>query len=68
MKEFLNKWKKADKKPVKNVDLWQQLDHEVNRHSHIAWHWVKGHSGHQENELVDRIANEAIDHLLKKRK
>ncbi len=58
-------WKKADKKPVKNADLWQQLDQEAHRH-HITWHWVKGHSGHSENELVDLIANLAIDALMKK--
>lgn len=56
-------WKKSDKKPVKNADLWQALDHEASRH-HVSWHWVKGHSGHPENDLVDRIANEAIDTFL----
>jgi len=56
-------WIKPDKKPVKNADLWQRLDHESSRHQ-ITWHWVKGHSGHPENDLVDKIANEAIDHLL----
>lgn len=55
-------WKKADKKLVKNADLWQALDHEVSRHK-ITWHWVKGHSGHPENERVDSIANQAIDEL-----
>ncbi len=58
-------WKKADKKLVKNADLWQALDQEVSRHHHITWHWVKGHSGHPENELADSIANLAIDELLK---
>lgn len=57
-------WKKSDKKPVKNADLWQALDKETHRHQ-ITWHWVKGHSGHPENELVDQLANEAIDTLLK---
>lgn len=57
-------WKKADKKPIKNADLWQTLDHEVSRHE-VSWHWVKGHSGHPENELVDRTANQAIDEFLK---
>ncbi len=57
-------WKKADKKLVKNADLWQMLDQEASRHQ-VSWHWVKGHSGHPENELVDSIANEAIDDLLK---
>lgn len=60
-----NHWKKADKKPVKNADLWQRLDKEFNHHQ-ITWHWVKGHSGHPENDLVDSIANKAIDTLLGK--
>jgi len=58
-------WKKADKKLVKNADLWQQLDQEASRHR-LKWHWVKGHSGHPENELVDTLANQAIDELLNK--
>lgn len=53
-----NGWKTAAKKPVKNADLWQQLDQEVSRHQ-MNWHWVKGHSGHPENELVDDLAREA---------
>jgi ribonuclease HI len=57
-------WKKADKKLVKNADLWQLLDTEANRHQ-VKWHWVKGHSGHTENDLVDNLANQAIDELLK---
>jgi ribonuclease HI len=56
-------WKKADKKAVKNADLWQALDKEASRHE-IVWHWVKGHSGHVENDLVDRLANEAIEQFL----
>lgn len=59
-----NSWKKKDKKPVKNADLWQILDREMQSH-HISWHWVKGHNGHIENELVDEQANVAIDELLK---
>jgi ribonuclease HI len=59
----LNNWKTSQKKPVKNQDLWQQLNNEVNRHV-IIWHWIKGHSGHEENEIADRLANEAIDELL----
>jgi ribonuclease HI len=59
----LNNWKTSQNKPVKNQDLWQQLNDEVNRHS-IIWHWIKGHSGHEENEIADRLANEAIDELL----
>ena len=57
-------WKKSDKKPVKNADLWEALDHEASRHA-VTWHWVKGHSGHPENDRVDSIANQAIDELLK---
>ena len=53
-----NGWKTAAKKPVKNADLWQQLDDEVSRHT-MNWHWVKGHSGHPENELVDDLARDA---------
>jgi ribonuclease HI len=60
-------WKKADKKLVKNADLWQNLDAEVSRHK-VTWHWVKGHSGHPENERADMIANVAIDELLNKTK
>ena len=56
-------WKTADKKPVKNQDLWQVLEAEAARH-HIEWHWVKGHSGHPENERADALANAAIDSLL----
>lgn len=57
-------WKKADKKPVKNADLWQMLDLEASRHR-MSWYWVKGHSGHPENDLADELANKAIDNLLK---
>lgn len=55
-------WKTADRKPVKNVDLWQRLDRAVQAHD-ISWHWVKGHSGHPENERADRLANRGIDEL-----
>lgn len=58
-------WKTANKKNVKNADLWQALDVEVARHK-ISWHWVKGHSGHPENDRADAIANQAIDELLNK--
>jgi len=58
-----NNWRTSAKKAVKNVDLWQALDQEAARHE-ITWHWVKGHSGHVENEFVDGIANQAIDDLL----
>jgi len=56
-------WKTAAKKPVKNVDLWQRLDSATQAHE-IDWHWVKGHSGHDENELADQLANEAVDEML----
>ena len=55
-------WKTASKKPVLNVDLWQQLDALVQQHD-IQWHWVKGHSGHVENEIADQLANRGIDEL-----
>ena len=55
-------WKTASKKPVKNVDLWQQLDELVELHT-IDWQWVKGHSGHAENEIADQLANRGIDEL-----
>lgn len=56
-------WRTADKKPVKNVDLWQRLDELSQRHQ-VEWHWVRGHSGHSENERADALANRAIDELL----
>jgi len=55
-------WKTAAKKPVKNVELWKRLDEAVSRHN-VDWHWVKGHSGHPENELADELANRGIDEL-----
>jgi ribonuclease HI len=55
-------WKTASKKPVLNVDLWQQLDAQVQQHE-VSWEWVKGHSGHLENELADQLANQGIDEL-----
>jgi ribonuclease HI len=65
--EWIHQWKKrdwrtADRKPVKNVDLWQALDAQIARHD-IEWHWVRGHSGVPENERADQLANEAIDVL-----
>ena len=57
-----NGWRTAAKKPVKNVDLWQALDSEVARHE-VQWHWVKGHSGHDDNERADALANRGIDNL-----
>jgi ribonuclease HI len=56
-------WKTAAKKPVKNVDLWKRLDAATNGHD-IQWDWVRGHTGHPENELADELANKAIDELL----
>tara|TARA_B100000945_G_C20283202_1_gene549698 strand:- start:408 stop:854 length:447 start_codon:yes stop_codon:yes gene_type:complete len=53
-------WKTTNKKPVKNKSLWQSLDYEVSRHQ-ITWKWVKGHSGHPENERADQLANDAIE-------
>jgi ribonuclease HI len=58
-----NGWRTAARKPVKNQDLWEKLDELVGNHD-IEWHWVKGHSGHRENELVDEAANLAIDEML----
>jgi ribonuclease HI len=54
-----NGWKTADKKPVKNVELWQALDDAITRHE-ISWHWVKGHAGHPENERADELARMGI--------
>ncbi len=58
-----NGWRTSDKKPVKNADLWQQLLTESERHQ-IKWHWVKGHSGHPENDKADELARLAIDELF----
>ena len=55
-------WKTAAKKPVKNQDLWQALDKAVQEHE-VEWAWVKGHSGHPENERADELANRGIDEL-----
>jgi len=52
-------WRTADKKDVKNVDLWKELDQAAARHS-VEWHWVKGHAGHPENERADELANRGI--------
>ncbi|MFN3460715.1 MAG: ribonuclease HI [Oceanibaculum sp.] len=62
--KWLPSWKKrgwltADKKPVKNVDLWQRLEAALGPHR-VTWHWVKGHAGHPENERADKLAVEAI--------
>ena len=52
-------WRTADKKDVKNVDLWKELDEAAARHS-VEWHWVRGHAGHPENERADALANKGI--------
>lgn len=54
-----NGWKTSDKKPVKNVELWQALDEAATRHA-VSWHWVKGHNGHDLNERADELANEGM--------
>jgi ribonuclease HI len=56
-------WKTADKKPVKNQDLWERLERATHGHK-IHWKWIKGHSGHAENERADGLANRGIDELL----
>ena len=57
-----NGWRTSNKQPVKNQDLWQQLDALAEKHV-VSWFWVKGHSGHVENERADQLANEAIDQM-----
>lgn len=59
-----NGWRTADKKPVKNVDLWQALDEAIQRHE-IEWRWVKGHAGNELNERADELAREAIKAMRK---
>lgn len=54
-----NGWRTADKKPVKNAELWQALEQALERHQ-VAWHWVKGHAGHPENERADELAREGL--------
>ena len=66
--EWLSNWKKrgwktAAKQPVKNQDLWQRLDSAAAQHN-VEWHWVRGHTGHPENERADQLANKGIDELL----
>ena len=58
-----NGWQTASKKPVKNEDLWKQLDEQVKRHQ-VTWTWVKGHSGHPENERADALANLGVEYIL----
>lgn len=57
-----NQWRTASKQPVKNVELWQALDEACQKHT-VDWRWVKGHSGHRENEIADQLANQGIDNL-----
>src|SRR6266446_2358576 len=54
-----NGWRTSDKKPVKNVDLWQRLDAALKAHE-VRWHWVKGHAGHGENERADQLARDGV--------
>jgi len=54
-----NGWRTADKKPVKNVDLWKRLDEALKQHD-VRWHWIKGHAGHKENERADELAREGL--------
>ena len=55
-------WKTADRKPVKNADLWRELDELAGRHE-VRWHWVRGHAGHPENERADALANRGVASL-----
>ena len=58
-------WKTAGKQPVKNADLWERLDQALAQHE-VEWHWVRGHSGHPENERADQLATQAIDEMMNK--
>jgi ribonuclease HI len=60
-----NGWRTADKKPVKNMELWQQLDAATARHK-VRWHWVKGHAGHPENERADELARRGMAPFLRR--
>lgn len=62
----LNGWKTSNKQVVKNKDLWERLDKLAMIHT-VDWHWVKGHSGHRDNELADQLANAAIDKMMDER-
>lgn len=57
-------WRTASKTPVKNADLWQRLERAAAEHK-VQWHWVRGHSGHAENERADQLANRGIDELTR---
>ena len=58
-----NGWKTADRKPVKNAELWRELDALVARHD-VKWHWVKGHNGHPGNERADALANRGVEAIV----
>lgn len=58
-------WRTADNKPVKNQDLWLELDALIKRHD-VTWHWVRGHAGHIENERADALANEGLEKALRR--
>jgi len=60
-----NGWRTSDKKPVKNADLWKELDNLAAQHD-IEWRWVKGHAGHTENERADALANLGVESVLKR--
>lgn len=60
-----NNWRTSNKKPVKNEDLWRALDEAVARHK-VTWQWVRGHSGHPENELADELANRGVQQMRAK--
>jgi ribonuclease HI len=62
----VNGWRTSDKKPVKNVDLWQTLDQATLRHL-LRWHWVKGHSGDPGNEKADELANKGVEKVLREK-
>jgi ribonuclease HI len=61
----LRGWKTADKKPVKNQELWQRLESAANAH-HVKWHWLRGHTGHAENERADELAREGMAPFLRR--
>jgi ribonuclease HI len=62
-----NGWRTADRKPVRNIELWQLLDETASRHD-VSWHWVKGHDGHDENERADELAREGMAPFLPRRR
>ncbi len=63
----VNGWRTADKKPVKNAELWHELERLLERHE-VSWHWVRGHAGHAENERADALAREGLAPFLKHRR